>query len=106
MGKRRTSHPRPPQIRTLHVSLVVDELDLHGFTADEAERRLEGFLDSHAVRSPGSVVRVITGRGARSAGPAVLMHVVRDALTGWLEHRVAEWAVDVGGGAYLVKLPG
>jgi len=106
MGKRRTSKPQPPRLRTLHVSLVVDELDLHGFTAAEAERRLEGFLDVHAVRSPGSVVRVITGRGTRSAGPAVLMTVVRDALTGWLAHRVEDWAVDVGGGAYLVKIRG
>jgi DNA-nicking Smr family endonuclease len=107
MGKRRTSNPQPPPLRTLHVSLVVDEqLDLHGFTAEAAERRLEGFFDMHAMRSPGSVVRVITGRGARSAGPAVLMSVVRDALTGWLAHRVEDWAVDVGGGAYLVKVRG
>jgi DNA-nicking Smr family endonuclease len=88
------------------VSLVVDELDLHGYAAEQAERRLEDFLDAHAVRSPGQVVRVITGRGVRSSGPAVLIETVHTALNGWLSHRVAEWAVDIGGGAYLVRLKG
>lgn len=104
MGKRRVSRPPSQRPRTLHVELVVDELDLHGLTADAAERRLESFLDTHAVRSPGRVVRVITGRGARSAGAPVLQNVVREALAGWLSHRVDDWAVDVGGGAYLVRV--
>lgn len=92
----------PP--RTLHHAVVVETLDLHGDTADEAERRLQMFLDRHARTSAGDVVRVVTGRGARSAGPPVLQGVVRDALNGWLAHRVAEWAVDVGSGAYLVRV--
>lgn len=91
---------------TLHSAIVADELDLHGHTADEAERRLEMFLDRVARTSPGEVVRVITGRGAGSAGPPVLPGVVRDALNGWLSGRVAEWAVDVGSGAYLVRVRG
>jgi DNA-nicking Smr family endonuclease len=91
--------------RTLHSALVADQLDLHGHTADEAERRLEMFLDRLAASEPGAVVRIITGRGAGSHGPPVLQGLVRDALNGWLSHRVAEWAVDVGGGAFLVRLP-
>ena len=90
--------------RTLHTAVVVETLDLHGHTADEAEHRLEMFFDRVSRTSSGDVVRVITGRGARSAGPPVLPGVVRDALNGWLSHRVAEWAVDVGGGAYLVRV--
>lgn len=90
--------------RTLHSAVVREELDLHGSTADEAERRLEMFFDRVARTSPGEVVRVITGRGVRSAGPPVLQGVVREALTGWLGDRVAEWAVDVGSGAYLVRV--
>ena len=90
--------------RTLHSAVVVETLDLHGHTADEAERRLEMLLDRVARTEPGGVVRVVTGRGVRSAGPPVLQGVVRDALNGWLSHRVAEWAVDVGGGAYLVRV--
>lgn len=98
----RTDEPSTP--RTLHSERVVDELDLHGLTGDQAETRLEMFLDRVAVSAPDQVVRVITGRGAGSPGPPVLQAVVRDAITGWLGHRVAEWAVDVGGGAYLVRV--
>jgi DNA-nicking Smr family endonuclease len=106
VGKRRVSRPPGQGLRTLHVEVVVDELDLHGFTADAAERRLESFLDTHSVRSPGRVVRIVTGRGTRSAGAPVLLDVVREALAGWLAHRVDDWAVDLGGGAYLVRVAG
>jgi DNA-nicking Smr family endonuclease len=106
MGKRRETRPSDSTPRTLHSELVADELDLHGLTAEQAERRLEMFLDRVAVSGPGGVVRVVTGRGAGSAGRAVLQEVVRDALNGWLRHRVAEWAVDLGGGAYLVRVKG
>ena len=89
---------------TLHTAVVVETLDLHGHNAEEAERRLEMFLDRHARTSAGEVVRIVTGRGARSPGPPVLQGVVRDAINGWLAYRVAEWAVDVGSGAYLVRV--
>jgi DNA-nicking Smr family endonuclease len=106
MGKRRETRHSDSTPRTLHSEMVVDQVDLHGFTAEQAERRLEMFLDRVAVSSPGQVVRVVTGRGRGSAGRAVLQGVVRDAITGWLGHRVAEWAVDLGGGAYLVRVKG
>lgn len=93
----------PSTPRTLHTERVVDELDLHGLTGDEAECHLEMFLDRVAATSPGEVVRVITGRGAGSPGKPVLQGLVRDAINGWLRHRVADWAVDVGGGAFLVR---
>lgn len=102
MGKRRTARPSAPP-RTLHGAVVTDELDLHGFTLEAAERRVERFLDTHAVRSRGDVVRIITGKGTGGT-PAVLQEAVRDALTGWMAHRVSNWSVDVGGGAYLVQL--
>lgn len=92
--------------RTLHSALVADELDLHGLSADAAERRLGMFFDRVAVSARGEVVRIITGRGAGSAGPPVLQALVRDALDGWLADRVEEWAVDVGGGAYLARVRG
>jgi hypothetical protein len=95
----------PATPRTLHSAIVSAEVDLHGLTADQAEMRLEMFLQRVARGSPGEVVRVITGRGARSHGQPVLQGVVRDALNGWLAHYVTEWAVDVGGGAYLVRVP-
>jgi DNA-nicking Smr family endonuclease len=89
---------------TLHNARVIEELDLHGLTGSEAETRLEMFLDRVAASDPDGVVRVITGRGAGSQGAPVLQPLVRAALTGWLQHRVAEWAVDMGGGAYLVRV--
>jgi DNA-nicking Smr family endonuclease len=104
VGRRREARPSDGTPRTLHGEPVVGEVDLHGLTAEQAERRLEMVLDRIAARSPGGVVRVITGRGAGSAGGPVLQGVVRDALTGWLRHRVADWAVDVGSGAYLVRV--
>jgi DNA-nicking Smr family endonuclease len=106
--RRRRREDTPPAEsqtpRTLHSAVVTHELDLHGLGADAAERRLEMFLDRVAVSARGEVVRVITGRGAGSPGQPVLQGVVRDALNGWLAHRVAEWAVDVGSGAYLVRV--
>jgi DNA-nicking Smr family endonuclease len=106
MGKRRDVRPSGDTPPTLHGQVVVAELDLHGHTAEQAERRLEMFLVRVAGSSPGGVVRVVTGRGRGSARGPVLQAVVREALTGWLRHRVADWAVDVGGGAYLVRLRG
>ena len=106
VGKRRTSRPTSSSPRTLHTAVVAAELDLHGHTMDAAERRLEGFLDTQAVRAPGEVVRIVTGKGTRSGGPPVLMETVREALNGWLAHRVSAWAVDIGGGAYLVEVRG
>jgi DNA-nicking Smr family endonuclease len=106
MGRRRDTRPSDSTPRTLHGAIVVDVLDLHGLTADQAELRLEMFLDRVAASDPGGVVRVVTGRGVGSAGRPVLQEVVRDALNGWLRHRVAEWAVDMGGGAYLVRVNG
>lgn len=105
--KGRKPGDRGPSVpRTLHTETVVETLDLHGHTADEAERRLEMFLERVAATDSDGVVRVITGRGTGSAGQPVLQGVVRDALNGWLSDRVAEWAVDVGGGAYLVRVRG
>jgi DNA-nicking Smr family endonuclease len=106
MGKRRETRHSDSTPRTLHSEIVADRVDLHGLTTEQAERRLEMFLDRVAVSAPGQVVQVVTGRGAGSAGRPVLQEAVRVALTGWLRHRVADWAVDVGGGAYLVRLKG
>ncbi len=98
--------PEPATPRTLHSAIVAEELDLHGLGADEAERRLQMFLERMAATAPGEVVRVITGRGLGSPGPPILQGVVRDALNGWLARRVDDWAVDVGSGAYLVRVKG
>ena len=38
-------------------------LDLHGYTADQAQLRVQDFLATHSRISAGSVVHVITGKG-------------------------------------------
>jgi DNA-nicking Smr family endonuclease len=84
--------------------VVVGELDLHGLTLDQAERRVEGFLRARAVRDAGGVVRIITGRGASAGRAPVIQGAVRQALDGWASEWVADWSVDAGGGAFLVRV--
>jgi DNA-nicking Smr family endonuclease len=104
MGRRRTPIVFGGTPRTLHAALPAATLDLHGFDRERAERRLESFLRAESGRNRGKVVEVITGRGARSEGPAILREAVREALTGGLSDFVDEWSVSPGGGAYLVRL--
>ena len=55
------------------------ELDLHGFTGPEAERRTPGFIA--AARQKGlQTIRIITGKGLHSDGPEVLPDVVEQVL--------------------------
>ncbi|MBT8337832.1 MAG: Smr/MutS family protein [Gemmatimonadetes bacterium] len=79
-------------------------IDLHGFSARQAEQRVIGFVEGRARSSPGAVVEIVTGKGVRSAGPAVLPGLVRELLNGPLAPLVAEWAGAVGGGAVRVRL--
>ncbi len=86
--------------------MVVAEVDLHGLDQERAEDRVESFLRIWSVREPGGVVRIITGRGAGSHGPAVLRDAIRAALSGWAGDWVVAWSVEQGGGAYLARLRG
>jgi DNA-nicking Smr family endonuclease len=104
MGKRRIPQVRASSPHTLRGSIVIDTLDLHGLTVDQAERRLEAFLERVALSEPGGVVRIVTGKGAGSAGAPLIRDMVLDALKGWLAHSVGDWSVDVGAGAYLVRV--
>jgi DNA-nicking Smr family endonuclease len=73
-----------PIARRLHEGrfAVQDFLDLHGFTVDEAESRVEGFLRSSRLNGL-RCVKIIHGRGLKSAhGP-----VLKEALLGWLSGR-------------------
>jgi len=106
MGKRRVPWVRAASPRTLQGSVIVDELDLHGLTVHQAELRLESFLVRVAASEPGGVVRIVTGKGAGSAGSPPIRDMVLDALKSWLAHVVGEWSVDVGAGAYLVRVKG
>ena len=68
LRERLKSYP-PPQ----------EELDLHGFTGSEAERMTEKFIRQTAALKY-RTVRIITGKGLHSNGPAVLPEVVEIKL--------------------------
>lgn len=78
-------------------------LDLHGHTADEAVRRAEGWLRERQ-REGVRTVRVVTGRGTRSAGPPVLRGEVGALLESLRGSLVSYFTLDSGGGAFRVEL--
>jgi DNA-nicking Smr family endonuclease len=103
MGKRRIPQVPPAgPIDSLLGKPVVAEVDLHGFDARGAEIRLESFLSR--MSKPGLVVRIITGRGNRSEGGAVLRPLVDQLLRGRMSRYVAQHRIEPGGGAYLVEI--
>ena len=107
MGKRRPRSPAPSgPTGTLHTAIVDDERDLHHLTGAEAAVQLETFLVGWSRRRSGAVVRVITGRGNRSPGGPVLRPLVRELLKGRLAPLVEDYAVETGGGAYLIRVRG
>ena len=78
-------------------------LDLHGLFADEACRRAEQWL--RAERAAGEpVVRLITGRGRRSAGPPVLRGEIEALLHALTPEPVERFTLDTPGGSFLVHL--
>jgi DNA-nicking Smr family endonuclease len=56
------------------------ELDLHGVTAPEAEKRTESFIEN-ARREKIRTVRIIVGKGLHSQGKAILPDVVEKKIT-------------------------
>ena len=60
---------------------IEDELDLHGYTANETDHRLRAFLHSAQVAERQRAVRVIHGKGLGSIdGKPVLKYKVADYL--------------------------
>ncbi len=59
-------------------------LDLHGFTRDEARKKVSGFLAAHYA-SGSRFLLIITGKGTfRKSDEAVQGGVLRDSLPDWL----------------------
>jgi DNA-nicking Smr family endonuclease len=111
MGKKRKRKDAPadPGAELSGLALLLSEtpadtLDLHGYTALQAEARLSDFLRTQAVVSPGRVVHVITGRGLGSEGRPVLPGLVRDLLEHDFSDYVAASAALPGGGGLAVRL--
>lgn len=82
----------------------VDKLDLHGLTADQAERRVIAFMERKIVTASGRVIHIITGKGTGSVGAPVLPGLVRDLLDYDLSNLVRERAGLPGGGGVAVRL--
>lgn len=105
MGKRRIPlKTSVDPIDSLLAKPVEAETDLHGLDARSADFKLESFLFRLAKTKPGSVVRVITGRGNRSDSGPILKPLVRDLLDGRLAKHVERYTIESGGGAYLVQV--
>ena len=83
---------------------VARTLDLHGRTAEEAERLVPDFILTSTRVASGQVVRIVTGKGIGSAGKPVLLPLVRQ----WLETDLARYvdtvSLDTDGGSYLVRM--
>lgn len=103
MGKRRPTHVPPPELPPSLVGAHPDvAVDLHGMRAHQAVLRVESLLDTWSRRRPGAVLRVVTGKGNRSAEGPVLLGAVEDVLRG--DPRVADMTLDTGGGGWLVRV--
>jgi DNA-nicking Smr family endonuclease len=109
--KRRRRDAAPPSeepaltgIALLLSETPADTLDLHGFTAAQAEARLLDFLRTRSVDASGRVVHVITGRGTRSEGAAVLPGLVRDLLVDDFAEYVIESAGLPGAGGVAIRI--
>ena len=98
--------PRPPSFAgfSLLDAKPVATLDLHGFTAPEAELAVRNFVQTWRKRSPSSVVHIITGKGRGSGGRPVLLGVVKRMLSGELAASVLEFDLDLDEGGYLVRV--
>jgi hypothetical protein len=102
MPRRRKRSPRP-QRGGSDWEAVLPTLDLHGHTADEALRRSERWLRDQQVAGS-RTVRLITGRGLRSAGPPVLRGEIEEMLRRLRTGLVEEFTAESAGGAFRVQL--
>jgi DNA-nicking Smr family endonuclease len=103
--------PPPPSARAKLRSYPPpqDELDLHGATGAEADRATSSFISQAATRKL-RTVRLITGKGLHSEGPAVLPDVVESRLLALkADQLIRDFAWDKKekhrSGAVLVYLP-
>lgn len=77
--KKGTPAPVPVEQRIKRYPAPQEDLDLHGFTAIEADRKTDIFIRSARKRDL-FTVRIIVGKGLHSQGRAVLPDVVEDRL--------------------------
>jgi DNA-nicking Smr family endonuclease len=107
MSKRKRRGPAHPVFEAsdpLLDTTPIATIDLHGLSAAEARHVLTEQLKLYARLYERGVIEVITGKGLRSSGPAVLRPFVRGLLKGPLSSYVADMSDAVHGGGYRIRL--
>ena len=104
MSRRGPKSPRFDASDPLLDAPLAAELDLHRLTAAQVESVVRGFLETWHRRGPGSILRIITGKGRNSADGPVLLPRVRTLLKGPLARYVADWRLGDDGGSFVVKV--
>jgi hypothetical protein len=103
MSRRRRRPPPAEGPRRNLSDILYPTLDLHGLSEADAVQTGERWLASRAEEGE-PAVRIITGRGLHSVGPAVLPGAV-DAMLRKLKGGIVEsYEREPGGGAYRVRL--
>lgn len=82
---------------------VADTIDLHGFSAAEAEQMVRRIVENWHRRG-GGVLYFITGKGKGSVAGPVLKRKVAALLRRDLSAHVAEHAPDDAGGGFKVRV--
>jgi DNA-nicking Smr family endonuclease len=82
---------------------VSSTIDLHGFSASEAEQTVRKVVENWHRRG-GGVVYFITGQGKGSVAGPVLKRTVGALLKRDLSAYVADHAADTSGGGYKVRV--
>ena len=105
-GKRRGrgKHPEFGFFGDLLDATPVAILDLHGDTAQEAQRRIRDFILTQSRIAKGQVVHIITGRGLGSRGRPVLPGVARKTLSGEMSRFIQEFDLDLDESGFFVRL--
>jgi DNA-nicking Smr family endonuclease len=102
--RRRSRQPRFDSVDPLLDAKPVATLDLHGFTASEADGAVRNFLQTWKRRAPGKIVHVVTGKGRGSPGGPVLRTKVGRLLSDEMGPLIRAFVKDVNEGGYLVEL--
>ena len=102
----RKAKPRFPTFDTRDDLLdapVADTIDLHGFSAADAEQTVRKVVENWHRRG-GGVLYFITGKGKGSVAEPVLKRKVAALLRRDLNAYVAEHAPDDAGGGFKVRV--
>ena len=110
LAEKKGRKPARPTLREKlhHYPPPQETLDLHGTTGVEAESRVAGFVNASTALKF-RTVRIITGKGLHTEGPAVLPPLVEAALielkrTGRILHYAWDKKIREKSGAVVVYL--